>query len=554
MAGIADDIVAHLTALSSVRADHEWSWNQIAKIAAPDAGDFSTSISGMAGLPTTTAARRSKDIYDTTAVNSVDRLASGIEALIVPQSEYWHTMSITDFTTVERTDYEKRWLEDLRNLLFKVRYDADSGWIPAVQTCLRRLVQFGNAFMFVEEGGRKSMVRYRYLPLEQCYATEDAQGAIDGFLLFYTLTARQAVQRFGNKVSAKVRKAAETPADMERRFRFIHAIRPRSDFGFHHEGVMRAPWSSIHVEYEEKHFIYESGFYEFPIVDFRWLPEPGRVYGEGPVQKCLADIQSLNEMAKNELISSQQAIDPPLLVANAGVMNRPNTNPGSVNIGGMTPTGQKLIEPLFTGQRLDFATNVLEAKRNQVKESMYINLFALLVKNPEMSATEAMIRANEKGELLGPAGARIQQGLSGNVERELGLLSRKGLYARGSAYTPPRSLVGRNAAAQFEGPLSRLRRTKEAEGTVRTLQVMAPLAQVDQTVVDNFDSDAMARGLGEVFGMPSKFIRPKDAVDAKRAQRAQQQQYAQAAAVAKDAASAGKQGTDALVNLQRTAV
>ena len=54
----------------------------------------------------------------------------------------------------------------------------------------------------------------------------------------------------------------------------------------------------------------------------------------------------------------------------------------------------------------------MEVRRTQVKETLYINLFQTLIKNPEMTATEAMIRNNEKGELLGPAGGKIQAALS----------------------------------------------------------------------------------------------------------------------------------------------
>src|SRR5262249_51840528 len=154
------------------------------------------------------------------------------------------------------------------------------------------------------------------------------------------------------------------------------------------------------------------------------------------------------------------------------------------------------------GQRLDFATMVIEAKRHMVKESMYLNLFALLVQNPQMSATEAMIRANEKGELLGPAGARLQQTLSRQVDRELSILIRKGLYERNSPYRVPDRLQGKQITPKMTGPLDRLRHAKETEGTLRLLEAVAPLAQVDPTVVDNFDPDATVQKLREGLGAP----------------------------------------------------
>lgn len=559
MAGIGDDVIQGLTSLATRRTDFEWAWRQVAKVAAPDAPDFGTGIGQLGmrnGINQATATRRGKDIYDSTAVWAVDRLASGIEGLIVPQSEYWHGLDVIDLTKEDNTDQEKLWLERTRNMMFKVRYDADSGWVAALQTCLRRMVAFGNAFMFVEENNTghdsSDLIRYRQMPLNECYADENYQGVIDTFYRLFQLTARQAYQQYGNNLSPQIIKAANDPAESGKFFTFIQCIRPRADYGRPSEGVKKAPWASFHVEHETRKVVSESGYYEFPIVDFRWLPEPGRIYGEGPVMKALADIQSLNLMAKNELIAGQQAIDPPLLIPHAGIMNRPNTNPGAVNFGGMSATGVKMIEPLFTGQRLDFATAVLESKREQVKNSMYLNLFQILVKNPQKTATEALILADEKGNLLGPAGTRIQQSLSGLVERELGILGRKGMWAKGSAYYPPQTVVrrGSDVGAHFTGPLSRMRKAKEAEATIQMLNILSPLAQVDPSVVDTIDPDATARGLSEILGVPMKFMRTKDKVDEIRASRQERQALAEQAVVAKDFAAASKSGVDALSSLQ----
>jgi len=521
-------------------------------VAAPDVPDFALGPNvplSNSLVFEATAARNSKNLYDTTAVNAVDRLASGIEALIVPQSEYWHGYGLSDWTKEDETDDERLFLERLRNLTFKLRYDADTSWVTAIQTCLRRVIQFGNAFMFVEEGwDRRAFFRYMYLPLRECYVAENKYHQIDQFCRLYTLTARQAVQKFGDRASPAIRKAAETPTRQGEAFQFVQCIGPRSDYGLPSAGIKKTPWYSIHIEYAERKIVGESGFYEFPVIDFRWMPEPGRVYGEGPVMKCLADIQSLNQLARNELVAGNQAVNPPLLVADAGVINRPNAAPGAITYGGLNAQGQRRVQELFTGQRLDFATMVLEAKRNQVKESMYINLFALLVKNPQMSATEAMIRANEKGELLGPAGSRLQQSLSSLNDRELGIMTRKGLFEK-QGWQPPRSMWGANVSAAFTSPLDRYRKAKEVEGTMQLLNVMAPMAQVDPTVVDNLDSDEMVRGLAHRLGMPVGFVRNLAQVQQLRAQRQQTQQMAQSAAIAKDMAAAGKQGVDALAGM-----
>jgi hypothetical protein len=559
----AADICTRMSQLASSRTEFEEVWRQVADVAATDAPEFGFGVSGVPdlGVYRANAARRSKNLYDGTAAWAQDRLASGLEGLIMPQSETWHTLAPNDLFAMNHdpSDEEVEWLEKLRDFMFRVRYDAASGWQTAIQTGLRRLVGFGNGLIFVEEGMPAGpLIRYRHLPLAETYITEDCYGRVDGVWRIYNITARQAAQKVAlgiwKSIPEKIKKASESAADADKMFRFVHCIAPRADFGSPDEGVLRAPWGSYHVAFDDKMIVGESGFYEFPVIDLRWLPEPGRVYGEGPIMRVLADVQSLNLMAKNEMIASQQQIDPPLLVARNGVVNRPDTNPGAIIPGGIDAQGRRMVEPLNLGQRVDLSQAVIQAKRENLRESLYINLFALMVQNPRMSATEALIRANEKGELLGPAGSRIQESLSRLVDRELGILLRFGLFDNDSVFKPPRSIQGRSIGPKFTSPLDRLRRSKEAEAVIRTLEIVSPIATFDQGVFDNLDGDETTRLVGEVMGMPRKALRRREEVADLRARRAQQQAMEQSLAMAQAAAKAAHDAAPALETMQNVAV
>lgn len=561
----ATDILSAVQERSSQRIGYERAWQAVRKLAAPEANDFVFGQFGSLGQTTSnfpfqipSATQASKDIYDSTAIWCVDRLASGLEALIIPQSDYWHNFDIMSFTTEDPTIAAKQWLENLRNLTFKMRYDAESGWIIASQTALRRCIVFGNAFIEVEDGldSRKAPIRYRYLPLNECFAAENRYGSIDTFYRVYALEARQAMQMFGGKCSEKVKQAANNPTQQTQRFTFVQCIRPRNDFGkLGTGGVDDSKFASFHIEWESKQIVRESGYFSFPIIDFRWMPEPGNVWAEGPVMRCLADVQSANVLAKNELIGSNQAVNPPLLMANAGVMNRPKNTPGHITMGGLAPNGAELVKPAFSGQRLDFATAVLEAKRAQIKESLYINLFATLVqdqgKNTYQSAAEAQIRANEKGELLGPAGARIQQSLSAMVDRELDIMNRRGAFAPGSAFAPPPELGKKHIGPHFTSPLDRYRKGREVEGTFQLLNTLTTLAQINPEVVDNFEDDTMTKGLAERLGVSAAFIRAPEKVAALRQQRQQQNAMQQNADAAQKYAAASQAGVGAFAQAQQ---
>jgi hypothetical protein len=550
----ADDVIKRLSDAATRRADFDDVWRQVADVAAPDAPDFrlgSLNAPDILGVYRASAARRSKNMYDGTAAWAVDRLASGLEGLMMPQSETWHTLTPNDLFSVryDPTDEDVEWLEGLRDFQFRVRYDAQSGWQTAIQVALRRCVAFGNGLMMVEDGEGPHLIRYRHLPLRECYLGEDHYGNVDTFIRVYSLTARQAVQKFGERTPPEIKNMAEKSETMDKSYQFIHMICPRGDVGGLADGIRKAPWASIHVAYAQRVVVAESGYYEFPVIDFRWLPEPGRVYGEGPVMRVLADIQSLNLMAKNEMIASQQAIDPPLLVKRNGVINKPNTNPGKLIAGGIDEQGREVVKPLLLGQRIDFSQAVIQAKRENLRESLYINLFATMVQNPRMSATEALIKANEKGELLGPAGTRIQQSLARLVERELGILSRFGVFEKGSVYAPPRSLQGRSIGPKFTSQLDRIRKSKDVEGAIRLLEVTTPVAQTDPSIYDNIDKDEFTRGAAEVLGVPRKWLKRREEVAAIREQQAQKVAMAEQLAMAQQAADAAHKAAPALETL-----
>ena len=140
------------------------------------------------------------------------------------------------------------------------------------------------------------------------------------------------------------------------------------------------------------------GFFEFPFVVYYRAPVETLAYAQSPVMMALSDIKGLNSIRKTTLRGLQQYFDPPIAIAHDGVMNRPNLNPRAVNYNAIDANGRMRIQPIITQQRPDFAQEIIDAERKGVNDSLYVTLFQILLQNPSMTATEAMIRANEKGE------------------------------------------------------------------------------------------------------------------------------------------------------------
>ena len=320
------------------------------------------------------------------------------------------------------------------------------------------------------------------------------------------------------------------------------------------EGTLKgSKIASYYCEIDTKHLLDDSGFHEFPFAIYHWLQQDNGPYAELPVMLALSEIKSLQLMGKGELRAFGQWTDPPLGMPNDGVMNRPNLNPRAVNPGAVGPDGSLRVKPLITAQSPDFAEKVMEVRRAAVKETLYINLFQTLIKNPEMTATEAMIRSNEKGELLGPAGGKIQAGLSQMIDRELGIMARRGVFRPASPLAAPRSLQGLALSVRMTSPLDRMRRANEGVGTTQLLNVALPMVKVKPDILDNFDLDKTLRLLREIFGAPAEVIVPETVMAANRQASMQQQNMMKMMAMGKQGAEMAKDASIATRNVGETA-
>lgn len=557
---IGGDICKRQSELATKRTAIEPIWRDIADFCLPTASR-SMSRSGMAPnfdrvadipSPITSSRRR----FDSTALTAIDRLGAGMESLVTPQSEKWHGLDLDDIMGETQDDQEK-WFELVRDKLFACRYEPKAGFITANQKAIRSCIAFGTGVVLVEESfgvqnldQRVLPFMYRHIPLSECFIDINAQGIVDTLYRRFGLTARQAVQRFGDKVSSKIREMAGNSKSCDRVYMFIHAVQPREEIGSAGAPNRKAPYASYYVEEEGRHLIGDGGFFEFPYAVYQWLPADESPYAESPAMLALDEIRGLNVTAKGYLRAVSQWVDPPIAISHDGVMNRPNMNAGKVNMGAIDNQGRLKIQPIYTVQNPAVVADMVEQGRNTVRSLFYNDLFQILIQNPQMTATEAMLRANEKGELLGPAGAKLQEALSHMIEREFGILARKGAFEPGSSLEAPDSLQGRRFSPRFTSPLDRLRQSKEGAGIMTAYQAASQIAQVkgDPSVFDLFDDDKALAVIADVNGAPASIMRSKEDVEAIRQQRAQNMQQAQQAAQAEQGAKAAKDGAAAAVD------
>ena len=496
--------------------------------------------------------KRTQKVFDSKPMIALERFAAVMDSMLTPRQSRWHNLRTTDDNL--NADFEvKDWFYKVNNILYDARYSPRANFSGQNSERWTSTGAFGSGALFIDfEPGIG--LRYRCVNLRDLFLLENHQGAIDTVYRQFKFTARQAAQRWGeNNLPESVKKCLENPNRIHEKHDFLHVVAPRADFDPTRADARGKPFGSYYIALREKVFVDKPGGYNtFPYSISRYVTAPDEVYGRGPAMCALPDIKMLNEMAKTDIRAAHKLIDPPILLHDDGVLGggakTVNMRPGGLNVGGVNRDGRALIQPFQSGARVDIADTKMDQRRQSIDDAFLVTLFQILVETPRMTATEALIRAQEKGMLLTPTMGRQQsESLGPMVERELDLLA----FHR---VLPPMPPALREAGGEYkivyDSPMSRMQRAEELVGVQRTMELLAPFAQINPEVLDVFDPDALARLTAEVSGVPTPVMRSPEAMRQLREQRAAQEQQANMVAAAQPLAGAMKDAAQAQALLQ----
>lgn len=523
----AVEILDRQQQLEMDRSTFDVHYREIAERILPRQNDFQTKNY-------TEGQKRTEKIFDSTAVLALDRAASAIDSLITPQTQQYHSLDPEDEDLMG--DHQVRlYLDEVNKILFRLRYRPSANFASQSHECYISLMAFGTLGQFVDDALGIGL-RYKSIPMSELYIAENHAGVVDYVHRKFPMSARAALQKWGNALPEAIIKAAEkTPFQ---KFDFIHCVKPNEEIKHGRKDHRGMPVSSYYICVDGKKTLSESGYRVMPYQVSRHVTAPREVYGRSPAMMVLPDIKMINEIEKTTIRAAQKIVDPPLLAYGDGILTAFDTRPNAINYGGVDDQGRQLVHPLKVGSNLPIALDIAEQKRKLINDAFYVTLFQILVQNPQMTATEALIRAQEKGQLLAPTVGRQQSEYLGpQIVRELDIASAANLLP-----PMPKQLRDRGGVIKitYTSPLSRLRRAEDGVAILRTLESIAPIANVDPTVMDIFDSEAVVRELADINGVPAKLIRSPEAIAAKRQGDAEARQTADVLAGAETAAGAAK--------------
>ena len=523
------DIIREHEQMVSDRGVWEEHWREIAERVLPRQDWFQASNK-------TPGEKRTEKVFDATAGLALERFAAAMESMLTPRTMRWHKLKVRN-PAISDNKAIQAYLDEVTNILFQVRYNPKANFASQVHENYMSLGAFGTGAIFIDDVIGTG-IRYRSIHLSEVYFCENYAGIIDKVHRKFEMTARQAAQRWGvERLPEKVRAALEKQP--ETKFEFIHCVKPNDDMMPGRRDYRGMPYVSYYISTDGKSIISEGGFRTMPYAVSRYVTAPKEIYGRSPAMTVLPEIKMINEMSKTVIRAAHKIVDPPLLLQEDGVLQAFNARPGALNFGGVNERGEQMVQPLQTGARVDIGMDMMEQRRKVINDAFLITLFQILVESPNMTATEAMLRAQEKGALLAPTMGRQQSEMLGPmIERELDILATAGVL-------PPMpdelAEMGGDVEIEYVSPLNRAQRAEEGVAILRTLESVTPLAQIDPSVMMIFNPEMIARELSEINGVPAKVLRSREEIEAmkmEQAQMAEAQQLLQAAPVVANSAKA----------------
>lgn len=523
----AHDIIKEFERRSTDRSTTEGHWQEIAERVMPSAKDLfqSHSRSSM----TDKGAKKNELVYDSTAAVALNRFASILDSLLTPRNQTWHRLSAND-SNLNKIRAVREYFESANSVLFKYRYAARANFASQNQMTYKSLGAFGTGSLFIDELYGEPGIRYRNLFIGTLYIDENHQGQVDSAIRHFPMTARQAKQKWPEKLPKEITDAAEKSPEKE--FYFLQCVKPRTegyDPGLKDYKGMK--WESVYVSITGKTELSEGGYNTFPFTTPRYEQAPNEVWGRSPAMDVLPAIKTLNEQKKTLLKQGHRAVDPVLLAHDDGIVDSFSLRPGAINAGGVSADGRPLVHALPVGN-LAVGKDMMDDERTLINDAFLITLFQILVENPQMSATEVLERTREKGILLAPTIGRVQTEHCGvMIERELDVLSMQGLLPP----MPPELVeAGGMFVVDYDSPLSRAQRAEEAAGTMRSVENALNIVNItqDPSPLDHFNWDIIVPELSDIQGVPVRFMRSMEEIQRIRQGRAQQaaaQQVIQAA-------------------------
>ncbi|HPQ50351.1 MAG TPA: portal protein [Alphaproteobacteria bacterium] len=476
-------IIEEFSKAMSRRSQWEGLWHDCYDYALPHRG---ISLSG-----SSENRRRGEHLFDATAPDAVDELASLLLGNLTPPLVPWFAVKAgTDLSEEEAQKITP--VLDKATRIIQAHFD-QSNFLVEVHQCFLDLVVAGTASLAFEEAdpGAASAFRFTALPLQDVYLGEGDHGGLDQVFRPLSLTVPQILARYDG-VELPLHILQDGYNSPDKIYHMVECVVP--------VGGQRG-YRLCAFLVDDGGFVFSEKISSSPFINFRWMKSPGDVYGRSPVMKSLPDIKTANKVVELILKNASIAVTGIWQAEDDGVIN-----PATIELvpGAIIPKalGSKGLTPLEMPARFDVSQLVLEDLRTRIRHALLVDRLPPVGGN-KLTATEILERSGQMALLLGATFGRLQvEFLNPLLQQAYQILRRRGVV-------PDLPLDGRTLAIEYRSPLARAQAGQHVQSMMGWLQTASALGPEGLARVDR---GAMVDYLARILGVPAALILP-DTVD-----------------------------------------
>lgn len=515
--------------LAQLRAPWEATWQEVDERFPIGAGGFTKSTPG---------AIRGARNYDSTHIEAIKRFAAAGVAITTPKnSEYIRPVFLDEDLMKIRS--VKLWCERAGRRLQAVRHASHTGFGVSANEDWDQLGRYGTSPVWEDATARG--LQYRTLHLAECYIDVDAVGLVDTFHRKFTRTARQLEGLFGmDNLTPKMREALEKPGQEHKTFEILHCVLPNRSWDSDAFDHRRFPFSSRYLALDEKIYIRRAGYYTMPVSVSRHITSAEEIYGRSPAIDTMPNIQGVNAMKLTTLRAGHKAVDPALIFNNDDGVTKLVSKPGGMNPGMVDDSGRAKVLRMPGGEQgLPYAVDMIQDERATIRAAFLEDFYKILTDpNSRMTTTEVLEVMAKQGVLVQPYASRYE------TEKQHPMCNRDLELARRWNQIEDFPAEVKEAGAwpmiHYENPLAAMARAESSGKTLRYIEALPVLAQLDPDVPLMVDAPAIARGLAEEMGVKPSYIRDPEEVAAMKQEKDAVQRAAMDAELLEKGAGAAK--------------
>lgn len=421
--------------------------------------------------------------------------AAIMHSLLTPMAYRWHNFTFFEPELQKNYGYI---LDQQSDFLHRKRYSARSGFTGAISECYVSLAVYGHCILEVTKDLKTRSVMYKALPIKEFCIDKDENGFVNTFYRKVEMTYRNLLNLFPGYVPDKY-KDFDTLDWLNQKMELLCVVEPSLTESSKYDNVWIDLTNFKVLEHKT------TPKCRFICARSNVFPSSDDPYGFSPAMEIMPSMKALNSLSYNILKLGDAAARLDFL-AGEDVVNPANFG-GNSNIieGGVDDEGRPLVHRIEYPS-LPNTEFVQKSYQDKIKVALFVNFFLSLNETQSRSATDSMLKANEKANMVAPTGDRIaRELLIPMIELELQYYGDMHMLPEFPAEIKNLGLIT-DFDITLDNPMLKGQRIDSANGIMTMAQYLASIVGLDS----EFNVDRTKQVLAEIFNIPQAVLNTPD--------------------------------------------